>query len=615
MMKETNVSGYAGKFLRVDLTFERVSDVVFDDATLRKYVGGTGIGTKILYEEVSPTACWSDAVNRMTIASGPLGGTVIPGSGTISVVTKGALTNGATSVQANGRFGAYLKFNGYDGVILQGAAKRWLYLYIADGQAELRDANHLLGLGTYATGDAIREACGKTEMEMSVVAIGPAGENQIRFAGLFVDKGHSASHNGPGAVMGSKKLKAIAVPRKSARIAVADAEKLNAIAKQFRANTTGYRGTIGGVHSSQLSGAGSLPVKNYSTNVWAVSDDEIERFSESYMREHFQPRRSPCWGCPADHSTIMTITNGPYAGLEIEEPEYEQMAAWGPVIDNKDVALAAMLSRLNDDLGFENNEAGWLVAWVMECYENAYLSKDAVSGLEMTWGNVEAVKQLLYMIAHRQGCGDWLAEGVMRASQKLGGDAAESAIYTRKGNAPRGHDHRTAWGELFDTVVSNTGTLETHRSLMDPTAANEPGHPVETSTEVASTKGIMELDDSLGTCRFNTRLNLVLDAEAVAAATGWDFTEDEARAVGLRVVNLMKVFNLRAGITREHDYPSTRYGSTHTDGPWKGIGIMPYWEAMLDNYYTLMGWDVKTGKPLPETLRNLGIEHVIHDIW
>jgi len=235
--------------------------------------------------------------------------------------------------------------------------------------------------------------------------------------------------------------------------------------------------------------------------------------------------------------------------------------------------------------------------------------------LEMRWGNVEAVKQLLYMIAHRQGFGDVLAEGVMRASQEIGGDAAESAIYTRKGNAPRGHDHRTAWGELFDTVVSNTGTLETHRSLMDPTAANEPGHPVETSTEVASTKGIMEIDDSLGTCRFNTRLNLVLDAEAVAAATGWDFTEDEARAVGLRVVNLMKAFNLRAGITREHDYPSTRYGSTHTDGPWKGIGIMPYWEAMLDNYYTLMGWDVKTGRPLPETLRKLGIEHVIQDIW
>jgi len=220
VMCESNNGSYVCKFLRVDLTFERLSNVVFDEKPLRKYVGGTGIGTKILYDEVPPQAYWADPVNRLTIASGPLGGTVIPGSSTISLVTKGALTNGATSVQANGRFGAYLRFNGYDGIIIEGAAKRWLYLAIEDGGAELRNANHLLGLGTYATGDAIREAAGRTEMEMSVVSIGPAGEHLVRFAGVFVDKGHSASHNGPGAVMGSKKLKAISVPRKRQQIAV-----------------------------------------------------------------------------------------------------------------------------------------------------------------------------------------------------------------------------------------------------------------------------------------------------------------------------------------------------------------------------------------------------------
>jgi aldehyde:ferredoxin oxidoreductase len=614
-MMISNVSGYAGKFLRVDLTFERLSDVVYDEETLRKYIGGTGIGTKILYDEVPPQAYWTDPVNRITIASGPLGGTIVPGSSTISLVTKGALTNGATSVQANGRFGAYLKFNGYDGLIIQGAAKRWLYLAIEDGAAELQDANHLLGMGTYATGDAIRKASEKTEMEMSVVSIGPAGEHLIRFAGVFVDKGHSASHNGPGAVMGSKKLKAISVPRKRQQIAVNDRERLQEIANTFRENTKNHRGTIGGVHRSQRAGSGSLPVKNYSTNVWEVSDEALEKFSEPYIRGNFQPRRSPCWGCPANHSTIMTITEGPYAGMEIEEPEYEQMAAWGPVIDNKDAALAAMLSTVNDDLGFENNEAGWLIGWVMECYEKGYLTKEDVSGLPMQWGNVEAVKQLLYMTAYRQGFGDILAEGVMRASQRIGGEAAECAIYTWKGNAPRGHDHRTAWGELFDTTVSNTGTIETHRALMDPKAGNTPGNPMKTSTAVATTKGIMEFDDSLGTCRFNTRMNLVLDAEAVAAVTGWDFTAEEAKAVGLRIVNLMKAFNLRAGITKELDYPSTRYGSTHVDGPWKDMGIMSHWEAMLENYYHLMGWDVTTGKPLPETLRKLDIEHVIQDIW
>jgi aldehyde:ferredoxin oxidoreductase len=551
----------------------------------------------------------------MIVASGPLGGTIIPGSGTVSLVTKGALTNGATSVQANGRFGAYLKFSGYDGFIIQGETKRWVYLDIKEDGVELKDANHLLGFDTYETGKQIREDLGKKKMDISVMSIGPAGEHLVRFSGVFVDKGHAMAHNGPGAVMGSKKLKAIAVARGNIQIPVRDKERLIKVADRFRENTKDYRGTVGGVQRSQSRGSGTLPVKNYTTNVWKISEDELKKFSEPYIRENFDPKRSPCWGCPANHSTIMTINEGPYAGMEVEEPEYEQMAAWGPVIDNKDAASAAMLSGLNDRLGFENNEAGWLVGWVMECYEKGYLSKDDVSGLEMRWGNVEAVRQLLYLIANRQGFGDILAEGIMRASQRIGGEAAKCAIYTMKGNSPRGHDHRTAWGELFDTVVSNTGTIETHRALMDPKTGNEPGNPMETSTAVALTKGIMEFDDSLGTCRFNTRLNVVLEAEAVSAVTGWKFSPEEAKSVGLRAVNLMKAYNIRAGITRNQDYPSSRYGSTHSDGPWKGIGIMSQWEEMLNNYYHQMGWDIKTGKPLPRTLQGLGLEQVIKDIW
>jgi aldehyde:ferredoxin oxidoreductase len=274
-----------------------------------------------------------------------------------------------------------------------------------------------------------------------------------------------------------------------------------------------------------------------------------------------------------------------------------------------------MLSGVTDKLGLDNNEAGWLLGWVMECHEKGYFTETDLAGLGVEWGDVEAVRRVLYMIAYRQGFGDLLAEGVMRASKQVGGEAAECAIYTKKGNSPRGHDHRTAWGELFDTVVSSTGTIETHRMLMEIDAGNRPGNPVETSTAVALTKGIMEFDDSIGTCRFNTRLNLELEAAAVAAVTGWDFTPSEAKAVGLRAITLMKVFNLRAGITRELDYPSSRYGSPHLDGPWTGIGIMPYWEEMLKNYYTLMGWDVATSKPLPKTLQRLELDHIINDIW
>jgi len=312
---------------------------------------------------------------------------------------------------------------------------------------------------------------------------------------------------------------------------------------------------------------------------------------------------------------MMMIPEGPYEGMVVEEPEYEQLAAWGPVIDLEDIPSAMMLSSLTDRLGFENNEAGWLMGWIMECHEKGILTKEDLNGLEPNWGNVEVVRQLLHMTAHRQGVGDLLAEGVMRASQKVGGEASKCAIYTTKGNTPRGHDHRTRWSEMFDTSVSNTGTLETGPIRISGPELRGPGYPMEVSTAVAETKGMMVFEDSLVICRFNGRMNMVLESEAVSAVTGWDFTPEEAKRVGLRAVNLMRAFNIKTGITRELDRPSERYGSTPIDGPSKGISIAPHWDRMLRNYYHIMGWDVETGKPLPETLTNLNLKHTIKDLW
>jgi aldehyde:ferredoxin oxidoreductase len=170
---------------------------------------------------------------------------------------------------------------------------------------------------------------------------------------------------------------------------------------------------------------------------------------------------------------------------------------------------------------------------------------------------------------------------------------------------------------MFDTVVSNTGTLETGGTIlyMGGPELQKAGYPTEISTFAAETKGIMLFEDSLGVCRFNCRMNMVLESEAVSAVTGWDFTPEEAKRVGIRAANLLKAFNIRAGITRELDQPSTRYGSTPVDGPTKDIAIAPHWEKMLENYYRLMGWDLETGKPLPETLKNLSLKHVIKDLW
>jgi len=605
------IKGYAGKFLRVDMSEGKLNDEVFDEATLRKYLGGTGIGTKILYEEVPPDADWSDPVNRVTIGSGPLGGTAVGGSGTISIVTKGAMTGGSTSVQANGLFGAYLRFSGYDGIIVQGASESWKYLVIRDGGAELKDANEIMGLDTYEVRDYLRESYNVRGRSASVLSIGPAGENLVRWTGVFVDHGHSASHNGSGAVLGSKKLKAIMAFRSSGGPEMADPEELKEVAQRMYEDVEYFRGTIGLVETMQKAGSGVLPVKNYTTNEWSIEPDEIDSFSEASIREKYQVAREPCWSCRLLHCAMMRVEDGPYAGL-VEEPEYEQMAAWGPAIGQTNVEAAMMLSGLTDKLGLENNEAGWMIGWLMECCERGLITEEQL-GVDLRWGDVEGTIKVLKMIAKRQGMGDLLAEGIMRASKEIGGDAADAAIYTMKGNTPRSHDHRTRWAEMFDTCVSNTSTIETHMSVMGP-GAQGPENPMEVSTEVARTKGLMQLEDSAVTCRFNTRMNAKNIAAAVSAATGWKMTPEEAKRVGLRAVNLMRAYNLRVGIGAEYDRPSTRYGSTPVDGPTVGISILPHWDAMLRNYYGLMGWDTETGIPLPETLEDLGLGHVVKDM-
>jgi aldehyde:ferredoxin oxidoreductase len=273
-----------------------------------------------------------------------------------------------------------------------------------------------------------------------------------------------------------------------------------------------------------------------------------------------------------------------------------------------------------DRLGMDTNEMGWVLGLVMECYEKGILTQEDTDGLQMTWGNVEAVRQMMRKIAKREGFGNILAEGVMRAARQIGGDAPNMAIHTMKGSTPRGHDHRVRTIEQFDTSVSDSSTLEATPIVARPADFNIPS-PLEafsaeqiSSTE-ANLKGSMQFEDSLGTCRFTTRTDLTLLSEAVNAATGWDITPEEAMHIGRRIIALLRAFNIRHGHTRADDRPSPRYGSTPVDGPAQGKSLIQQWDDMLNNYYGMMGWDIKTGKPLPETLRNLKLECIIPDLW
>ncbi|MFH0768654.1 MAG: aldehyde ferredoxin oxidoreductase C-terminal domain-containing protein [Chloroflexota bacterium] len=623
-MSSNAVFGYAGKVLRVNLSNESLSEEILDEPTLRKWVGGVGFGAKYLYEEVPPEVQWNDSENRLIVACGPLGGTRVGGSGTISISAKGCLTNGATSTQANGFMGAYMKFSGYDAVIFKGIAKHWVYLYLHDGIAELKDAKYLLGKNTWDTENAIKKELGYTEKGMSVFCIGPAGENLVKFAGIFGDKDHAAGHNGIGAVMGTKRLKAFCAARGAqASVKVKAPKQISTWVKGMWDNVQSDPdrrryfdwGTGGNYETGeQRIIAGTLPIKNYTTNLYP----EARLMTNQYAREHWGHKANPCWACRMHHCSMITFNEGPYKGQTMEEPEYEMWAACGPLVGNTDPAEAVAMAHLFTQLGLEGNESGFLFSMVIELYEKGLLKQEDTGGLDLKWGNTAAMRTLLERIARREGAfANMLAEGTKYTADTLGTEAQNCGVYTVKGHSPRGHDHRANWREMFDTATSDIGTYESGGLARDP---DIPGiqdrfSPEEVSTNVAKAKGRRQFEDTIGTCTACTRVPLSALMEVFNAVTGWDFTPKEAQDVGFRVANLMRAFNLRHGVSIETERPSPRWSSAPVDGPAKGITVIPHWESMLNNYYKLMGWDRQTGRPYPETLRALGLENVVGDLW
>lgn len=613
---------YTGRILRVDLSTGKISKEQFEPQLLRKYVGGTGLGAKILYEEVPPGVGPFDPENRLIFASGPLGGTRVPGSGTYTVVTKGPLTNLMAAAQANGFFGARLRFAGFDAIVIQGASPEWVYLWIHDGEAELRSAEHLVGLDVWETDDRVKAEIGKTQA--SVSCIGPAGENLVKIAAINSDKGHVASSNGPGAVMGSKKLKAIAVFG-PAGTEVDDPERVEALSRGPWLDTASQAplgmlvknlGTLG--YYSAAAETGWLPVKNLTTNVFP----EHAKFNGDYIRTHFELKPRPCWACPWAHCHTIKVTEGPYTGFEGEEPEYEDMAAWSSLVGITDPGTAIKLTQVNDRLGMDVKEAGFDVSLAIECYEKGVIGPQDTDGLELTWGNAEAVMQLLDNIAHRRGFGDVLAEGTMRAADAIGGDAPKFAVYTKKGIAPHTHDPRGMWGIMIGQSLSDMGSIE--GMVPDLMPDPEIGYPTpivpfdaqELPKGLAKGAPRRQFEDTLGVCMFLLGARLQVITDAVSAATGWNFTTAEALEVGERIVNLQRAFNVRHGLTPEKDDGiSPRMAEPPVDGAAKGKTIAPVYPQIRSDYYRAMGWDEQTSKPLPDTLKRLGLEDVAKDLW
>jgi aldehyde:ferredoxin oxidoreductase len=526
----------------VDLSLGKTWAEPFEASDRRKWIGGAGLGAKILWDEVPPEAEWDHPDNRLVMATGPLAGLPVWGTGGLTVVTRGALTNGATNSQANGFFGANIKCCGFDAIVIQGHSPEWCYLHLHNDGAELRDASSLLGKDTWQTQQALEEATGLSGHNLSVYSIGPAGENLVRFAAIQGDYGHVASKNGCGAVMGKKKLKAVAIERGQKGIAAAHPRALYAAADEIvhnlktDASTRGLYlfGTLGGVRN--LYGMGALPIRNYTTSVWP-EDVDTKKWEGKSLREGFDHRGHQCSACGMYHCHMSVIGSGPHKGEVVDEPEYEGWSGAGWAIGATEPREVAWLNSRVDRACVDVNEFGWLCGWVMECQEKGFISEKDL-GFRLEWGDVEGANRLLQMICRREGFGSLLAEGVKRAAEKLGGEAADCAIYTEIGNTPRGHDHRSRWEEMLDTCTGSGGTLDTAPPVrpteFDLPARIEPQDPEAVPKQVGVLRGRRIFEDTLGACAFTTRVSMHVLCRSVEAATGWDFRMEEAIRNGRR---------------------------------------------------------------------------------
>jgi aldehyde:ferredoxin oxidoreductase len=375
-------------------------------------------------------------------------------------------------------------------------------------------------------------------------------------------------------------------------------------------------GTLPGV--SGLSRLGALPIKNYTTNV--VPDGvDMDKWTAQGLRNGFDHRGHQCSACGMHHCHTQVIPSGPHAGDIVDEPEYEGWSGAGWATGCTDPVATSWLNTQIDRACVDVNEFGWLIGWVMECQEKGYITKEQLGGLEVKWGDAEAANQLLQMIIRREGFGDILAEGVKRASEHVGGPAADCAIYTLKGDTPRGHDHRARWEEMLDTCTGSSATLDSGPAVLPnelglPARIN-PFDPEAVARQVGGTRGRRHFEDSLGTCIFTTRTQIATMCRVLSAASGWDYTLDEAMTFGRRTVTLLRLFNLRCGITPDLEKPSKRYGSVPVDGPAQGQDVMANWDRMISTWYETVGYDPETGRPWPDTLEQLGLGYLIPEVW
>jgi aldehyde:ferredoxin oxidoreductase len=614
--------GYTGRILRINLTDQTAKEEKLPLETARDFIGGAGFGIKYLFDEVPAGADPLGPDNKLIFAPGPFSGTTVPCASRMTITSKSPLTGAVGMALTGGYFPVELKFAGYDALIVEGKAKKPTYVWIKDGKATFRSAEKLWGMKTTDTQQIIKNQL--NDQNVRIACIGPAGENLSRIA-CIINEFRAAGRKGLGAVMGSKNLKAIAIRGKE-KVAVADKVELKAATKEFteamRESPVLYPqfSKTGTPMVVDATGAiGIFPTKNFMATGEYVPVDKIGvevQMTRNVGSEH-------CYGCPVGCSQLNRARNGAYAGIVSEGPEYETYYSFGGIngVDNIDAIIAA--DRLADELGLDTISSGVAIAFAMELYEKGILSKEMTNGLELNFGNHEAMLTLLKMIAFREGIGDILADGTRAAAERIGKGAGKYAMHVKGLELP-GYDVRGAKAHGLNYATAYTGADHNRGYAFQEIF----GIPIPYEVDRFASKGKGKLtkwnqDVRTATCDCPTMCAFLLDmavagfatrntANLLKAVTGLQYTPEEVERAGERINNLARAFNVREGFTRADDtLPERLMTEPLKEGPSKGQLISREdLNLMLDEYYTERGWDRETGAPTKEKLTELGLAYV-----
>jgi len=612
--------GYIGRLLNVDLTHGKLEQETLDENICRNYLRTHGIGVKMLFDRQRAGIAPLAADSILGFVTGPLTGSPALFSARYEVVAKSPLTMAWAESNSGGDFGPYLKFAGYDAVFVSGIADKPVYLLIDNGKAELRPAAHLWGKDCTEVEDIIQAEFGK---DTRVASIGPAGEKLCLISGIINDKARAAARTGVGALMGSKKLKAIAV-RGQQKVSLADESKVRELRKKYLGTFSGPRferrkkyGTCIATEGNIISG--DAPVKNWGGS-WPVDFPNPKSIGGEAIIE-YQQRKYGCWRCPTACGGLMKegVRYKYHAGAH--KPEYETLAAFGSLCLNEDAESIVMANDICSRYGVDTISAGATIAFAIECYENQIISKADTDGIELTWGNAPAIIEMTEKLCKREGFGDILADGVQRAAERIGRGAVTYAIHVHGQEVPM-HDPRKTpgWGTSYASDASpgrHTPGNEDNVFRVPDIGVPEFDYQVYSDRGRAHMFGSnwFHIINASGTCLLGC---MSMPASALAdflcAVTGMQLDMDDLLEIGDRISNLRQAFTIREGLTPvSFDVPARILGMPSSEsGPLKDVTVDIH--TMVREYYEARDWDISTGKPSRRKLEELGLSDVARAI-